>query len=78
MFDEGLKIFNDIRVQRGRNIVAKDEFLGDAPQVLYYAEPLELWVNAVERDQSDNILRDYRFNVSLADLMNADVVGPRA
>jgi len=74
MFDEGLKVLNDTRTRRGRNIVAKDKF-SDTTQVLYYAEPIELWVNAVERDQLDNIIRDYRFEVSLKDLKHVDGAG---
>jgi hypothetical protein len=73
MFDEGLKIFNDMRAKRGRDIVAKDKF-SDAIQALYYAEPIKLWVNAVERNQEGNVIRDYRFEVSPKDLQNSSLI----
>lgn len=66
-FDQALKMFNEARAKRGRDIVGADKFT-DSVQRLYVAEPLETWVNLAERNEQGNVIRDYRHEISLNDL----------
>lgn len=39
-------------------------YIGDGPQRIYRAEPLQLWVNKSERDASGAIIRDSRYEIT--------------
>lgn len=63
----GLKVCNDVRTEHGRDPL-NEEFLESSEQQIYCAIPEKLWVNLVERDDQDRIIRDYRHEISLNDL----------
>jgi hypothetical protein len=64
---EGLITFNATR-KRCEKAEVSAEMLNSTSQRLYCAEPEQMWVNLAERDESGCVVRDYRYEISPADL----------
>jgi len=64
---EGLITFNATR-KRCEKAEVSAEMLNSTSQRLYCAEPEQIWVNLSEHDESGCVIRDYRHEISSADL----------
>lgn len=66
--EPALKIFNSKRQALLRETVPREYFVDDAPQRLYRAEPIKLWVNLATSDEAGHIIEDTRHEIKLTDL----------
>jgi len=67
--DTALQQFNVARRRHLHEEVPRQYFTGSAPQRLYRAEPLKLWVNQSDKDEAGYIIRDKKYEISLEDLL---------
>lgn len=64
----GLEVLNAARERHDR-YQPDVQFVENSDQCLYRAVPEKMWVNLAERDEHDRIIRDYRHEISLTDLI---------
>jgi Pyridoxamine 5'-phosphate oxidase len=64
-----LAVFNARLKDLGREAVGAD-VLANSGQCLYQATPRKLWINMAERDQHGHIIKDQRYEIFAADIIN--------
>jgi hypothetical protein len=67
--EQGLAVWNAKRVQENRLPLGAGFFTGSAMQRMYCTDLVRFWVNYSEKDESGNILRDVRQEISREDLL---------
>lgn len=67
--EKGLSVLNVFRERDDRKPLDKMHYSGASPQRMYVAHTKKFWVNISERDKNDNIIKDYRQEVSREDLL---------
>lgn len=65
----GLGVHNDTRARDGKGPINISHYQEGNPQRMFGADIMTLWVNVVERDASGHIAREYRHEITAADLL---------
>lgn len=58
-----------LKQRLGGQLGGLELYLGDAPQRIYQATPLQIWVNKSERSEQGVIIRDGRYEVTIDQLL---------
>ena len=61
---------NAFRSREGKDPIARDYYVSPGPQRMYVATPVAAWVLMVEHRGDGHRVRDYRQEISLADLID--------
>jgi putative heme iron utilization protein len=64
----GLQVLNAAR-DRHEKYQPDVTFINGSEQCLYRATPEKMWINLAERDEQGRIIRDYRHEISIKDLL---------
>lgn len=52
--------------RRGYPFKYIEKFIGDGPQRIYKAEPLQLWTNDANQDEDGDFIEDFRVEINVA------------
>jgi hypothetical protein len=67
--DEALEIHNAFRASENKNELPLSYYSGGSPQRMWAADVTGLWVNDVVRDDEGHVTKDYRLEITAADLL---------
>jgi Pyridoxamine 5'-phosphate oxidase len=67
--EAGLTAHNATRVRRGKELLTELRYKGRNPQRMYGADITHFWVNMAEKDKDGNITKEYRHEITAADLL---------
>jgi general stress protein 26 len=67
---EGMAVWNARRAQEGNEPLEPSFIAKGSPQCMYRLDIVRFWVNEVERDDQNRIIRDYRREVNREDLIS--------
>jgi hypothetical protein len=66
--EEAISVHNSMRKREGKKLIPPSYYSGKSPQRMYGAQPVSFFVNVSERDADGLIIKEYRHEVSPADL----------
>lgn len=66
----GLAAHNATRARDGKAPLDRKQYEGDNPQRMYGADIVALWVNIAERDANNLITKEYRREITAANLLS--------
>jgi hypothetical protein len=67
-FDDAVVSFNKARAKAGRFVIDKEVYASSPPK-LYVADVQKMWMNDSEQDKNGVITRDFRVEITAADLL---------